>query len=186
MAVLDPRSVGRSTSACLIEVDYLSNPRSEQRLRDPSQRAAIGAAIASAIQEHLATQPTTTGAQPSTNRLVTSPSTTAPSTHHHAPPRRKRHPGYAQAAAVVEPEIDYSITSLEDANRIWQDWLSRYAEWLKGVPDSVIRTFPHSAICQLRLYDASGSEFWGTGFYIGDEKILSCGHNFYDVEADGT
>src|SRR6185503_11401726 len=56
MAVLDPRTVGRATSACLVEVDYLSNPRSEQRLRDPSQRAAIGAAIASAIQEHVATR----------------------------------------------------------------------------------------------------------------------------------
>src|SRR5262249_13838688 len=54
MAVLDPGAVGRHTSACLVEVDYLSNPRSEQRLRDPAQRRAIGAAIASAIQDHLA------------------------------------------------------------------------------------------------------------------------------------
>jgi N-acetylmuramoyl-L-alanine amidase len=58
MAVLDPRSVGPATSACLIEVDYLSNPRSEQRLRDPGQRAAIGAAIATAVQEHIATRKT--------------------------------------------------------------------------------------------------------------------------------
>jgi len=53
MAVLDPRAIGRNTSACLVEVDYLSNPRSEQRLRDPSQRAAIGAAIADAIRDHV-------------------------------------------------------------------------------------------------------------------------------------
>jgi N-acetylmuramoyl-L-alanine amidase/V8-like Glu-specific endopeptidase len=53
MAVLNPSAVGR-TAACLVEVDYLSNQRGEQRLGDPRERAAIGAAIASAIQEHLA------------------------------------------------------------------------------------------------------------------------------------
>ena len=54
LAVLSPRALGKHTSACLVEVDYLSNPRSETRLRDPRERAAIGAAIASAIQEHIA------------------------------------------------------------------------------------------------------------------------------------
>jgi hypothetical protein len=34
-------------------VDYLSNPRGERRLGDPGERAAIGAAIAGAIREHL-------------------------------------------------------------------------------------------------------------------------------------
>ncbi len=53
MAVLNPSAIGQ-TAACLVEVDYLSNLRGEQRLGDPGERAAIGAAIASAIQEHLA------------------------------------------------------------------------------------------------------------------------------------
>lgn len=52
MAVLNPSAIGQ-TAACLVEVDYLSNPRGEQRLGDPGERAAIGAAIASAIQQHL-------------------------------------------------------------------------------------------------------------------------------------
>ena len=56
LAVLSPRALGARTSACLVEVDYLSNPRSEARLRDPRERAAIGAAIASAIEEHVATR----------------------------------------------------------------------------------------------------------------------------------
>lgn len=53
MAVLNPGAIGTRTAACLVEVDYLSNPRGERRLGDPSERAAIGAAIAGAIQQHL-------------------------------------------------------------------------------------------------------------------------------------
>src|SRR6266545_5701298 len=54
LAVLNPAVLGHRTTACLVEVDYLSSPRGEDRLADPAQRAAIGAAIASAIQEHVA------------------------------------------------------------------------------------------------------------------------------------
>lgn len=54
MAVLHPDVVGRQTAACLVEVDYLSNPQAEQRLLDPRQRARLGAAIAGAIEAHLA------------------------------------------------------------------------------------------------------------------------------------
>jgi V8-like Glu-specific endopeptidase len=50
---------------------------------------------------------------------------------------------------------------------------------MKGVPNSAIMSFPHSAICQLLLTTNVGT-YWGTGFYIGDDKILSCGHNFLD------
>jgi N-acetylmuramoyl-L-alanine amidase len=53
MAVLSPGVLGHRTAACLVEVDYLSNPRGERRLGDPGERAAIGAAIAGAIREHL-------------------------------------------------------------------------------------------------------------------------------------
>jgi len=151
LAVLSPRALGPRTSACLVEVDYLSNPRAETRLRNPQERAAIGAAIASAIQEHVATQGT-----------------------------RGRHGRpYAQAAGMnfIEPTIDYATTSLAESNRIWQDWLERYGTWIKGVPDSALSIFPHSAICQLTLISDRGT-YIGTGFYIGDDKILSCGHNF--------
>jgi N-acetylmuramoyl-L-alanine amidase len=53
MAVLNPSVIGRRTAACLVEVDYLSNPHGERRLGDPRQRAAIGTAIAGAIQEYV-------------------------------------------------------------------------------------------------------------------------------------
>jgi N-acetylmuramoyl-L-alanine amidase len=53
MAVLSPGALGRRTSACLVEVDYLTNPRGERRLGDPGERAAIGAVIAGAIREHI-------------------------------------------------------------------------------------------------------------------------------------
>lgn len=151
LAILSPRTLGARTSACLVEVDYLSNPRSEQRLRNPSERAAIGSAIASAIQEHVAS-------------------------------RSRLGRPWARGQAIIEPEIDYRTTSLEESNRIWQDWLERYGEWMKGVPDAAILSFPHSAICQLRLFDAAGNEAFGTGAYIGEDKILSCGHNFMDSD----
>jgi V8-like Glu-specific endopeptidase len=54
MAVLNPAAIGTRTAACLVEVDYLSNAGGERRLGDPNERATIGAAIASAIQAHLA------------------------------------------------------------------------------------------------------------------------------------
>lgn len=54
--------------------------------------------------------------------------------------------------------------------------VGRQVMWTAGVPDTTI--FPFSAICQLFLSDAAGNQYYGTGFYIGNDKILSCGHNF--------
>jgi V8-like Glu-specific endopeptidase len=49
-------------------------------------------------------------------------------------------------------------------------------EWFAGVPNT--RIFPHSAICLLEMKDASGAvNGYGTGFYIGANRILTCGHN---------
>ena len=48
-------------------------------------------------------------------------------------------------------------------------------EWFAGVPNTTI--FPHSAICQLEMTNASGSTYQGTGFYIGTNRILTCAHN---------
>ncbi len=153
MAVLDPRVVGRATSACLVEVDYLSNPRAEQRLRDPGHRAAIGAAIADAIRDHVghgdASRPGRIG---------------------DGHPRSREDP-------YIEPDVDYTADSLEDANRKWEAFFQQYALWRKGVPLAAYAAFPHAAICQLKLY-AGSDLYYGTGFYIGPDKILSCGHNF--------
>lgn len=49
-------------------------------------------------------------------------------------------------------------------------------EWFAGVPNTTI--FPHSAICLLEMKDSSGSVVsYGTGFYIGRNRILTCAHN---------
>jgi N-acetyl-anhydromuramyl-L-alanine amidase AmpD/V8-like Glu-specific endopeptidase len=50
-------------------------------------------------------------------------------------------------------------------------------EWFAGVPNTTI--FPHSAICLLEMSDSSGNIARGTGFYIGRNRILTCGHNLY-------
>jgi V8-like Glu-specific endopeptidase len=48
--------------------------------------------------------------------------------------------------------------------------------WFAGVPNT--RIFPHSAICLLEIKDGSGAvSGYGTGFYIGANRILTCGHN---------
>jgi|JI10StandDraft_1071094.scaffolds.fasta_scaffold00795_31 N-acetyl-anhydromuramyl-L-alanine amidase AmpD len=53
MAVLAPAVIGRRTDACLVEVDYLTNPDGAARLGDPAQRQVIGHAIAAAIRAHV-------------------------------------------------------------------------------------------------------------------------------------
>ncbi|GAB3389078.1 N-acetylmuramoyl-L-alanine amidase [Lysobacter fragariae] len=53
-------------------------------------------------------------------------------------------------------------------------------EWFAGVPNTTI--FPHSAICLLEMKNASGAvASRGTGFYIGPNRILTCGHNLFDA-----
>jgi N-acetylmuramoyl-L-alanine amidase len=155
MAILDPRLLGSRTAACLVEVDYLSNPRSEQRLRNPAERAAIGDAIAGAIRDHLG----------SARRYG-----------------RGEAEAYAEAARdrsepMIIPDIDYNVTSLSEANRKWAEFFGRYERWRAGVSQENYRYFPHAAICQLKLSGPGGSGY-GTGFYIGPETILTCGHNF--------
>lgn len=53
-------------------------------------------------------------------------------------------------------------------------------EWFAGVPNTTI--FPHSAICLLEMKDnADAVSGYGTGFYIGANRILTCGHNLRDA-----
>jgi N-acetylmuramoyl-L-alanine amidase/V8-like Glu-specific endopeptidase len=149
MAVLAPPYVGVRTSACLAEVDYLSNPRGEERLRNPQERAAIGAAIADAIKEHLV------------SRGLDRP---APDPY------------------IIPNPVDYAGSGLGDFVRVWASWFGRYASWRAGVPASAYPYFPHSAICELEMTTSQGTAF-GTGFYIGSDKILTCGHNFKEGAA---
>jgi N-acetylmuramoyl-L-alanine amidase/V8-like Glu-specific endopeptidase len=145
-----------NTAACLVEVASLAPAERAALLADPAYRDRIADALAAAIRESLVPRPMATpqwvGAR------------------------------YARSAAVVTPDIDYSATSLADAAAIWVSWLGSYAQWAIGVPDAVLRNFPHAAICQLKLYNAAGELAYGTGFYIGDEVLLTCGHNFLDSD----
>lgn len=141
------------TAACLLEIASLDDPGQAARLADPGYRSEVADAIAAAILD-VASEP--------------------------APSPLWAGSRLARASAIVEPDIDYRATSIWEAGAIWLDWFRRYGQWSKGVPDDVLRYFPHAAICQLRLYDTNGrGPAYGTGFYIADEVLLTCGHNFH-------
>jgi len=108
----------------------------------------------------------------------------APGLHRAAARAREYSSTYARTAAIVEPDVDYAPRRSRRPTLSGRDWLNRYAEWRKGVPAASLTSFPHAAICQLRLSDAAGRRAYGTGFYIGNETLLTCGHNFLDA-ADG-
>lgn len=150
MAVLSPSVIGRRTDACLVEVDYLSNPRSAARLGDPRERAAIGAAIADAIGDHLrgTGRRTAYGDRPSPDPYI------------------------------VPDSSSYTGRGLIEFVRVWASYFGRWARWRAGVPHDAYSYFPHSAICELELSGPSFSRGYGTGFFIGPNKILTCGHNF--------
>ncbi|WP_028644143.1 N-acetylmuramoyl-L-alanine amidase [Nocardioides sp. URHA0020] len=152
-----------ATAACLVEIASLAAPHRAQLLADPAYRDQLAEALAIAIRESVAG-----GAAPM------------------ARPQWVAAQGYGRAASIYPPETpsDYSITGLVSAAAIWADWFLRRATWEAGVPDSEVMKFPHSAICQLKLTSTTGQLAWGTGFYIADEVLLTCGHNFYDA-ADG-
>jgi N-acetylmuramoyl-L-alanine amidase len=57
LAVLSPDRLPSQTAACLLEVDYLSDPYGERRLTDPGQLDRLGAAIARGIRRYMGAQP---------------------------------------------------------------------------------------------------------------------------------
>lgn len=144
MAVLNPTAIGAHTAACLVEVDYLSNTLGERRLGDPRERAAIGAAIASGIQEHIST-------------------------------------GLDRAPEpdpfIIPNASDYVGTGILNYIVVWGSWFLRYSAWRAGVPTAAYSTFPHNAIAELDISYGSRAQGWGTGFYIGPNKMLTVGHN---------
>ncbi|MCW8880538.1 MAG: hypothetical protein OQK51_26045, partial [Kangiellaceae bacterium] len=54
-------------------------------------------------------------------------------------------------------------------------------EWFAGVPNTQI--FPHSAICQLIMTAPNGDRYRGTGFYISNNRILTCAHNLHGMSS---
>jgi N-acetyl-anhydromuramyl-L-alanine amidase AmpD/V8-like Glu-specific endopeptidase len=82
--------------------------------------------------------------------------------------------GYAKAQEIITPFYDpadpYSaLTCQNDAFSLARE------EWFVGVENTQL--FPHSAICLLQMSDGSGGTSYGTGFYIGRNRILTCAHN---------
>ena len=143
------------TAACLVEVASMDDPIQAERLVDDGYRDRLAEALARSIREASADTPTVT-------------------------PQWVGSRSVARATAVVSPDIDYSVTSLADAGRIWLDWFARYGDWYRGVPNEILHYFPHAGICQLKLYGPNSSTpGFGTGFYIADEVLLTCGHNFF-------
>jgi N-acetylmuramoyl-L-alanine amidase len=59
MAVLTPEELAPETAACLLEVDFLSDPDAERRLGDDNTLGGIAVAIARALRDHLGEQPST-------------------------------------------------------------------------------------------------------------------------------
>jgi hypothetical protein len=53
LAVLSPDALAPQTAACLLEVDYLSHPDGERRLRDPAALDRLGRVLATAVREFL-------------------------------------------------------------------------------------------------------------------------------------
>jgi N-acetylmuramoyl-L-alanine amidase len=53
LAVLTPDRHAAATAACLVEVDYLSDPEAEARLRDPQALDEVAAALAAGVHEYL-------------------------------------------------------------------------------------------------------------------------------------
>jgi N-acetylmuramoyl-L-alanine amidase/V8-like Glu-specific endopeptidase len=196
------------TAACLAEIAFLTNPDQGLRLAAGAHRQQIAEALATAILTRVRVPatvgaPSTSGGGAQSLAFAAAGQGLRRDGNGHAdarvlaaaiggygspppgPATLQRRPGarvfsstYARTAAIVEPDIAYGATTLEQASQIWKDWLERYAEWRKGVPDSSLTSFPHSAVCQLRLYDAGGNLAYGTGFYIGNDTLLTCGHNF--------
>lgn len=157
LAILASNYHKPSTACCLVEVDFLSHPQGEQRLRDETEINAIGRAIADGIKAY---NVSLTKSGSDTGSLGTDP-----------------YPG------VIVPDVDWSKKSILEILKIWGKWITDYARWRLGAPDTTF--FPHSAICMLELQDAKGRTASGTGFYIGPEKVLTCGHNFvYDVPGE--
>jgi V8-like Glu-specific endopeptidase len=91
-------------------------------------------------------------------------------------PQRGPTPPRARALREVEP--GYTPGNAQDALTYLRQFQNRKQAWKSGVPDTTI--FPHSAICRLRIFKPDG-EYIGTGFYIANDRILTCAHNLVNV-----
>ena len=83
-----------------------------------------------------------------------------------------------RAKALKQVDAGYAPANMQDALQYMQQFQDRKQAWKAGVPDTTF--FPHSAICRFRIFQPDG-EYIGTGFYIGNNRILTCAHNVADA-----
>ena len=155
----DPR-----TAVCLLEVASLAPPNRAAQLADPAYLDRLADAVAGAIR-------TLSPERRFRCRAVAGgdagPLGLRPRGQHLRPGRRPQLPA------------DDHRRRGHDVGQLRQP----AAHLVDRRPERRVSSFPHSAICQLDLVGADGNTYWGTGFYIADEVLLSCGHNF--LESDG-
>jgi N-acetylmuramoyl-L-alanine amidase len=150
----DPR-----TAVCLLEVASLAPPARAAQLGDTAYVNKLADAVAGAIRQHVR------GTALATPQWVGM--------------------RYGRAAEIYPPAADpeYNPLDLAGAIRHWLGYAARQAQWSAGVPNSVLRRFPHAAICQLKLTYDTGGQGYGTGFYIADNVLLSAAHVFHHMTA---
>ena len=95
----------------------------------------------------------------------------------------QRGPAPAQSRPRVRPfahvDMIYTPTDPAQAAAALADFARREGAWRAGVADTGF--FPHSAICHLEMSAADGTVYYGTGFYIAHDLILTCAHNLYQM-----
>ncbi|XXF81309.1 N-acetylmuramoyl-L-alanine amidase [Myxococcaceae bacterium GXIMD 01537] len=155
--VLRPDRHAAHTAACLVEVDFLSDPGGERRLTNAQDIDALGRTLAEGVREHVAAASRNTYGTPlglferyrTFGRVVTS-----------------------DPAARVVP--DYSARSTSEAYELFVDWLNRSLRFTVGVDNTMF--FPHSGICKLLTTWSDNRRSHGTGFYISANRLLTAGH----------
>ncbi len=129
MAVLTPESLAPGTSACLLEVDFLSDAAGERRLCDENAVGGIAAALASALRDHVRMQsmpapaPVPVPALP----LGLDSRPPAPASGRWAPPPRRDRPSVARRygtgaggrkRALLVGINDYTLATPSGANNL--------------------------------------------------------------------
>ena len=95
-----------------------------------------------------------------------------------APPSSTQHQGaHTHAATLADIAPMDAPTNAAGLMRFMADWQRRQTAWKAGVPDTTF--FPHSAICHFEMTYPDGL-YSGTGFYIGNNTLLTCAHNVID------
>lgn len=86
-------------------------------------------------------------------------------------------------SALVHPmarvDMIYTPSDPSQAATALADFSRREANWRAGVPDTSF--FPHSAICHMVMTSPSGTSYYGTGFYVASDLILTVAHNLYEM-----